>query len=82
MTKPSTPFRKSLKPITPNPQIHLRAMGQLAADAFSGGQYVDAFCNNYIGNSILSSADSALGRQGGLSFTLNYKSSPGLCHVF
>ena len=26
-------------------------MGQLAADAFAGGQYVDAFCDNYIGNS-------------------------------
>jgi len=26
-------------------------MGQLAADAFSAGQYVDAFCDNYIGNS-------------------------------
>lgn len=35
----------------PDPKKHLRAMGQLAADAFSAGQYVDAFCNNYIGNS-------------------------------
>jgi GNAT superfamily N-acetyltransferase len=26
-------------------------MGQLAADAFSAGQYVDSFCDNYIGNS-------------------------------
>ena len=26
-------------------------MGQLAADAFSNGEYVDAFCDNYIGNS-------------------------------
>lgn len=41
----------TLEPIIPNPEKHLRAMGQLAADAFSGGQYVDAFCNNYIGNS-------------------------------
>jgi predicted N-acetyltransferase YhbS len=39
-------------PLTiPDPQKHLHAMGQLAADAFSGGQYVDAFCDNYIGNS-------------------------------
>jgi hypothetical protein len=37
--------------IVPNPEKHLRAMGQLAADAFSAGQYVDAFCDNYIGNS-------------------------------
>ena len=40
-----------LKPILPDPERHLRAMGQLAADAFSNGQYVDAFCDNYIGNS-------------------------------
>ena len=40
-----------LQPIIPNPEQHLRAMGQLAADAFSNGQYVDAFCDNYIGNS-------------------------------
>lgn len=26
-------------------------MAQLAADAFTGGQYVDQFCENYIGNS-------------------------------
>lgn len=37
--------------ILPNPEKHLRAMGQLAADAFSDGQYVDAFCDNYLGNS-------------------------------
>lgn len=41
----------NLKPIIPDPKRHLRAMGQLAADAFSAGQYVDAFCDNYIGNS-------------------------------
>ncbi len=40
-----------LRPVPPNPEQHLRAMGQLAADAFSGGQYVDGFCDNYIGNS-------------------------------
>ena len=42
---------KDLQPITPDPTTHLHRMGQLAADAFSGGKYVDAFCNNYIGNS-------------------------------
>ncbi len=38
-------------PVIPNQPAHLRLMGQLTADAFSGGQYVDAFCDNYIGNS-------------------------------
>ena len=51
MTKLSPQLRASLQPIIPDPKKHLRAMGQLAADAFSGGLYVDAFCNNYIGNS-------------------------------
>jgi len=37
--------------ITPNAKDHLRAMGQLAADAFSDGKFVDAYCDNYIGNS-------------------------------
>ena len=37
--------------IVPNQDQHLRAMGQLAADAFSAGQYVDGYCDNYIGNS-------------------------------
>lgn len=37
--------------IIPNPNEHLRLMGQLAADAFTGGQYVEQFCQNYIGNS-------------------------------
>ena len=41
----------TLEPVSSNPEKHLRLMGQLTADAFSGGQYVDAFCNNYIGNS-------------------------------
>jgi hypothetical protein len=41
----------SLRPIIPDSKLHLRAIGQLVADAFSGGQYVDAFCDNYIGNS-------------------------------
>jgi hypothetical protein len=51
MNDPSPRLRASLQPIIPQPEKHLRAMGQLAADAFSSGQYVDAFCNNYIGNS-------------------------------
>jgi hypothetical protein len=38
-------------PVSPNPEKRLRAIGQLTADAFSDGQYVDAFCDNYIGNS-------------------------------
>ncbi|MCG2786628.1 MAG: GNAT family N-acetyltransferase [Anaerolineae bacterium] len=41
----------SCLPVIPNQPAHLRLMGQLAADAFSGGQYVDAYCDNYIGNS-------------------------------
>lgn len=40
-----------LQPVIPDPETHLRAMGQLAADTFSGDQYVEAFCDNYIGNS-------------------------------
>ena len=32
-------------------QAHLRPMAQLCADAFSGGKYVDQYCDNYIGNS-------------------------------
>lgn len=37
--------------VLPEPAQHLRQMGQLTADAFSGGNYVDAYCDNYIGNS-------------------------------
>ena len=40
-----------LRMIHPHASKHLRAMGQLSADVFSGGQYVDAFCDSYIGNS-------------------------------
>jgi len=40
-----------LRYVSPDPEKHLRSMGQLAADAFSAGQYVDAYCDNYIGNS-------------------------------
>ena len=43
MNKPQT--------VIPNPAKHLHTIGQLAAEAFSGGQYVDAYCDNYIGNS-------------------------------
>ena len=42
---------KNIQTVAPNPKSHLRLIGQLAADAFSAGQYVDAFCDNYIGNS-------------------------------
>jgi predicted acetyltransferase len=41
----------NLQTITPDFRLHLCAIGQLVADVFSGGQYVDSFCNNYIGNS-------------------------------
>jgi len=37
--------------IRPEPGEHLRPMAQLGADAFTNGQYVDQFCQNYIGNS-------------------------------
>ena len=40
-----------LQPVAPHPETHLQAMGQLAADEFASGQYVDSFCNNYFGNS-------------------------------
>ncbi len=37
--------------LAPRAEQHLQAIGQIAADAFSGGQYVEQFCGNYIGNS-------------------------------
>lgn len=37
--------------VLPLKSEHLRAVGQLTADVFSNGQYVDAYCDNYIGNS-------------------------------
>ena len=37
--------------LAPRAEQHLQAIGQIAADAFSGGQYVEQFCQNYIGNS-------------------------------
>ena len=40
-----------LQIIQPDQATHLRPMAQLCADAFSGGQYVDQYCDNYIGNS-------------------------------
>lgn len=40
-----------IKLVIPDPASHLRLMGQLTADQFAQGQYVDAFCDNYIGNS-------------------------------
>lgn len=42
-----TPYRL----IAPDPQEHLLPMGQLTADVFTAGQYVEQFCENYIGNS-------------------------------
>ena len=41
----------TIKLVVPNETLHLRQMGQLTADQFAQGQYVDAFCDNYIGNS-------------------------------
>jgi len=40
-----------LKPVIPDPEIHLPAIGQLTAEAFSDGQYVEFYCDNFIGNS-------------------------------
>jgi predicted N-acetyltransferase YhbS len=40
----------NLRPIPPNSSRHLLPIAQLAADAFSGGEYVEQFCENYIGN--------------------------------
>ncbi|HOD05702.1 MAG TPA: GNAT family N-acetyltransferase [Anaerolineaceae bacterium] len=37
--------------ITPNSHDHILPMAQLAADAFSNGQYVEQYCEHYIGNS-------------------------------
>lgn len=37
--------------IIPDEKQHLLRMGTLTADVFSGGNYVEAFCQNYIGNS-------------------------------
>ena len=37
--------------VPPDPDQHLQAMAQLAADAFSNGQYVEQYAQNYIGNS-------------------------------
>jgi hypothetical protein len=35
----------------PDANEHLLPIAQLAADVFTGGKYVDQFCQNYIGNS-------------------------------
>lgn len=37
--------------IVPDEMQHLLQMGALTANVFSGGNYVEAFCQNYIGNS-------------------------------
>lgn len=41
----------TIKLVVPDESLHLRQMGQLTADQFAQGQYVDSFCDNYIGNS-------------------------------
>lgn len=41
----------TIKLVVPDENLHLLQMGQLTADQFAQGQYVDAFCDNYIGNS-------------------------------
>lgn len=40
-----------LKPVIPDPEMHLRNIGKLTAEAFSDGQYVEFYCDNFIGNS-------------------------------
>jgi hypothetical protein len=40
-----------LQPIAPDSANHLRQMGQFTADTFADGKYVEAFRDNYIGNS-------------------------------
>lgn len=40
-----------MKIVNPDRNTHLLPIAQLAADAFTGGKYVDQFCENYIGNS-------------------------------
>lgn len=40
-----------MKIINPDANKHLLPIAQLAADVFTGGKYVDQFCQNYIGNS-------------------------------
>jgi len=40
-----------MKIISPSQSEHLLPIAQLAADTFTGGKYVDQFCQNYIGNS-------------------------------
>lgn len=40
-----------MKIINPDPNEHLLPIAQLAADTFTGGKYVEQFCQNYIDNS-------------------------------
>jgi predicted N-acetyltransferase YhbS len=37
--------------VQPDPDTHLQRIGQLCADIFSEGKYVEQYCENYIGNS-------------------------------
>ena len=41
----------NLQIVQPNPEVHLPKMARLTSDAFSNGQYVEAYRDNYIGNS-------------------------------
>ncbi len=41
----------TIKLVIPDQSLHLHLMGRLTADQFAEGQYVDAFCDNYISNS-------------------------------
>jgi hypothetical protein len=52
MTQTATsPLPKNFRLAPADPQTDLMPMAQLTADIFSGGQYVEGFANNYIGNS-------------------------------
>jgi len=44
-------INSAVRLIQPDPEVDLRPIAQLAAEAFTNGQYVDQFCQNYIGNS-------------------------------
>lgn len=44
-------INSTVRLIQPDPEAHLQPIAQLAAEAFTNGQYVDQFCQNYIGNS-------------------------------
>ena len=37
--------------VQPDQDTHIQRIGQLCADTFSEGKYVEQYCENYIGNS-------------------------------